>query len=54
MASKQGNIDKSKPIEVSFTTLMKMGLSSKTEWPGMTKNINLHSIKVITSNLLSL
>lgn len=39
MASKQGNIDKSKPIEVSFSTLMKMGLSSKTEWPGNIKII---------------
>ncbi|XP_070506199.1 GEL complex subunit OPTI [Chironomus tepperi] len=33
MASKQSTVDKSKPINVSFSALMKMGLSSKTEWP---------------------
>ena len=39
MASKQSTMDKSKPIEVSFSTLMKMGLSSKTEWPGKMKKL---------------
>lgn len=40
MANKQSSADKTKPIVVSFPTLMKMGLSSKTEWPGKFREKN--------------
>lgn len=35
MANKSSNsIDKMKPVTVSFSALMKMGLSKNTLWPG--------------------
>jgi hypothetical protein len=37
MANKQSGVDKSKPITVSFSELMKLGLSKNTEWPGKIK-----------------
>lgn len=41
MANKSSNtVDKLKPITVSFSTLMKMGLSKSTSWPGeINKNL---------------
>ena len=35
MANKQSSSDKLKPMTVGFFELMKMGLSSKTEWNGL-------------------
>lgn len=39
MANKQSGIDKTKPIQVSFPALMKLGLSKNTEWPGKNEKI---------------